>query len=240
MLAETNVAGVAILALGALLVLASIVVLSVRSKARGKGPEIPYTMRPGPSDAALETPLLQRYQGWGVVLVAFFVVWFPAQWLLEPDRNVAQDEELQTLALERGAKAIFPFSEENQLGVGCVTCHGNELQGGVIQLGEGYAAPPNLQNICAGNLGNPAHAQIARIEDIYEVIYQGRAAAGMPSWSIRNDGALTDQQINDIVVYLVDMSSRNIPFEDNICLNEDAEKRAIDLAAQQGIVLERP
>lgn len=240
MIAETNVAGIALLALGALLVAASAVTLAARNRARGKGPEIPYAMRPGPADMALETPLRDRYQGWGVVLVLFFVVWFVGQWIFEPDRNVAQAEELKTLALERGERAVLPFSEENQLGVGCVRCHGNELQGGVIQFGTGYAYPPNLQNICAGNLGNPAHTQIARVEDIYQVISEGRPLSGMPTWSIRSDGALTDQQINDIVVYLVDMSSRNVPFEDNICINPLAEARAIELAQSQGIVLERP
>ena len=47
----------------------------------------------------------------------------------------------------------------------------------------------------------------------------------MPSWSIRYQGALDDQQINDIVHYLVDMSSENVPFEDNVCLNPDAVGR---------------
>ena len=48
----------------------------------------------------------------------------------------------------------------------------------------------------------------------------------MPSWSIRYQGALDDQQINDIVNYLVDMSSKNVPFEDNVCINPDAVKAA--------------
>ena len=31
-------------------------------------------MKPGPSDPALETPLLQKLQGWGVAFVLFFVI----------------------------------------------------------------------------------------------------------------------------------------------------------------------
>ncbi len=50
----------------------------------------------------------------------------------------------------------------------------------------------------------------------------------MPSWSIRYQGALNDQQINDLVVYLVEMSSENVPFEDNVCLNEEASARALE------------
>jgi hypothetical protein len=91
MLAETNLAGIILLALGAIVVIVSIGAIVARGRARGKGPEIPHGMRPGPSDAALEAPLLYRYQGWGVLLVAFFVIWFPLQWLVEPDRNLAQE-----------------------------------------------------------------------------------------------------------------------------------------------------
>ena len=62
----------------------------------------------------------------------------------------------------------------------------------------------------------------------------------MPSWSIRYQGALDDQQINDIVNYLVYMSSKNVPYNDNICVNPDAVKRATALATAAGTVLERP
>jgi mono/diheme cytochrome c family protein len=235
-LAEINLTGVVLIGLSLLLIVVSGLSLALRNRTRGRGPEIPATMRPGPSDAALETPLLHKLQGWGVLLVAFFVIWFPANWLLEPSRNITQEESLKTLAVERGALSVQPFSEENQLGVGCVRCHGPELRGGVILAGDEPQYPPNLTTICAGNLGE--HPAIASPEDIYEVLEQGRGV--MPSWSIRYDGALTDQQINDIVVYLIDMSSEFVPMEDNVCLNPDAQERALEVAAEQGTVLERP
>jgi hypothetical protein len=50
----------------------------------------------------------------------------------------------------------------------------------------------------------------------------------MPSWSIRFEGALDDQQINDIVVYLVELSSENVPPEQNVCLNEEASTAALE------------
>jgi mono/diheme cytochrome c family protein len=238
--AASNTAGILLLVLGALLIALSAAALTLRNRTKGQEAEIPYTMRPGPSDVALETPLLHRLQGWSVVLVVFFVAWFPIQWLFEPGRNLQQENDLKSLAIERGAQAVLPFSEENQLGVGCVRCHGPELQGGVIVKGDGYAQPPNLQTICGGNLGDPAHPAIASLNDIYQVIYQGRNA--MPSWSIRYQGALTDQQINDIVMYLVSMSSQHVDFKDNICLNPDAAKRAVAKATapDSGVVLERP
>ena len=237
MLASTNVAGILLLVLGGVLIAVSVVALVLRNRTRGKGPEIPNVMRPGPSDAALETPLLNRMQGWGVVLIAFFVLWFPLQWLIEPSTNLSQEEALRAASIERGSRAVLPYSEENQLGVGCTRCHGAELKGGVIPYLDGYAYPKNLTTICAGN-NDPEHAAIASTDDIYQVIQQGRGA--MPSWSIRYNGALDDQQINDIVTYLVEMSSKNVPFDQNVCLNPVAEKAAIDRAAAAGTVLERP
>jgi mono/diheme cytochrome c family protein len=221
-----NTAGVILLVLGGVFVVAAGGALYLRSRQKEQRLDIPQGMRPGPADAALETPLLQKLQGWGVLLVAFFAIFIPYNWLREPSENLRQEEELVTLAFDRGELAVQNFSEENQLGVGCVRCHGPELRGGVIQAGGELAYPPNLTNICAGPFGDPPHNAILSQADIYQVIEEGRGA--MPSWSIRFQGALNDQQINDLVVYLVEMSSENVPFEDNVCLNEEAATRALE------------
>jgi mono/diheme cytochrome c family protein len=228
MLAETNLAGVVLIGAGILLIVGFAVLFALRNRSRGRRPEVPAGMRPGPSDQALETPQLLKLQGWGVVLVTFFVLWFPVMWLLEPGRNLQQEEALRTDSVVRGEKAVHLFSEENQLGVGCVRCHGNELKGGIIntldaQGNPTYAYPPNLTTVCGGPAYN--HAAIYSTADIYQVISEGRNA--MPSWSIRYAGALDDQQIQDIVLYLVEMSSKNVPFEDNVCLNPDASAKAL-------------
>ena len=245
MMALSDTAGVVLLILGGIFVVAAGGALVLRSRGRKEPvPDIPNVMKPGPSDAALEAPLLHKLQGWGLVLVTFFVVWIPVYWLVEPATNLEQEEDLKTEAIDRGERAIELFSEENQLGVGCVRCHGPELRGGVITAGANedgtpaYAYPPNLTNLCAGPFGNPQHNAIASTEDIYQVIEQGRNA--MPSWSIRFQGALDDQQVNDLVNYLVAMSSENVPFEDNVCLNPDASARAVEQATAAGTVLERP
>ncbi|HET9250470.1 MAG TPA: cytochrome c [Actinomycetota bacterium] len=226
MLALSTTAGIVLAIAGALITAAAIAGLALRHRTRETGPDIPDALKPGPSDEALETPLLQKLQGWSVVMLAFFVVWIPATWIFEPSTNLNQEHELTELALSRGSRAVLPFSEENQLGVGCVRCHGPDLTGGIVQAGNTFAFPPNLTNICAGPFGSPAHPAIYSIDDIYQVIAEGRGV--MPSWSIREEGALDDQQINDIVVYLVDLSSENVPFEDNVCINEEASTRALE------------
>jgi len=247
LLASTNTTGILLVTLGALAIALSIVAFALRNRARGRKPQVPGALRPGPADAALETPLLNRLQGWGVVLMTFFVIWFPIQWLLEPSRNYAQENELRALAEQRGAAAVLPYSADNQLGVGCTRCHGATLEGGVIPYTDpttgqqGYAYPKNLTTICAGIL-DPAgnHPTIVSVADVYQVIEEGRGA--MPSWSIRFAGALTDQQINDIVTYLIAMStgSGHVAYENNICINPDAQKKALDVAAQNHVVTELP
>jgi mono/diheme cytochrome c family protein len=225
MLALSTTAGIGLAIAGALIAVAAVAGLALRQRTRETGPDIPDALRPGPSDAALETPLLQKLQGWSVVMLAFFVIWVPATWIFEPSTNLNQEHELTALALDRGSRAVLPFSEENQLGVGCVRCHGPDLTGGIVQAGATFAFPPNLTTVCGGP--NTGHAAIFSIEDIYQVISEGRPPV-MPSWSIRFEGALDDQQINDIVVYLVELSSKNVPFAQNVCLNEDASTAALE------------
>jgi mono/diheme cytochrome c family protein len=228
MIAETNVAGLSLIVVGLLLVVLIVAVAALRQRTRGRKAQVPDAMRPGPSDQALETPLLLKLQGWGVVLVTFFVLWFPIMWLIEPTTNLKQEQALTNDAIARGALAVQPFSEENQFGVGCNRCHGNDLTGGVINALDAngnptLAYPPNLTTICGGaKYGHPA---IYSVDDIFQVIAEGRPP--MPSWSIRFQGALTDQQINDLVLYLVDLSSKNVPFEDNVCLNKEASDAAL-------------
>ena len=226
MLALSRALSVALLISGAVLAAIAFGALFLRGRSRERGPDIPPAMRPGPADAALETPLLQKLQGWGVLLVAFFVVWIPFVWLSEPSINLDQERDIKTQAIERGARSVELFSEENQAGVGCVRCHGPELRGGVIIAGAlpdgspNYQYPPDLTTIC----DNALHPLIKSVDDITTTIEQGRGA--MPSWSIKYEGALDDQQIGDIVQYLISISAENVAPEQNVCLNQDAADAA--------------
>ena len=226
MLGLTQVQGV-VLAIGGLIFLViAAVVLVLRGRHR-EGTDIPNAMRPGPSDPDLETPLLQKLQGWGLVLVLFFVIWMPAVWLLEPAANLKQEEALKEAAIARGRTAVELYSEQNQGGVGCVQCHGATLEGGVI-LNTQTGTPiitPNLRTECGGPY--TGHPLIYGLRDMYTTIEQGRNL--MPSWSIRYKGALGDQQINDIVNYIVSIQDpEQVPFKHNLCTNPEAVTAAID------------
>jgi mono/diheme cytochrome c family protein len=231
MLALTQAQGL-IIALGGAVLLAAAggALLVGRRRKAAAAPEIPRSMRPGPADADLETPILGKLQGWGVLLVAFFVIWIPATWLFEPQANLNQENDLLTDSIARGSRAVQLYSEENQGGVGCVRCHGTTLQGSVI-LNTQTDPPtplitPNLTTVCGGPW--TGHARIYSLNDVYTTIEQGRLPI-MPSWSIRYFGALDDQQINDLVNYIVSIQDKSqVPYKHNVCINKDATQAAID------------
>ena len=226
MIAATQT-GLLLLVLGSVVLLLAVGALALRGRAKAREIEIPRGMRPGPSDADLETPVLTKLQGWGVLLVAFFVIWVPATWLMEPSNNLSQERALLTQSVARGKHAVQNYSEENQTGVGCVRCHGPELRGALI-LNTATGTPlqtPNLTTVCGGPW--TGHPMIYSMKDIYTVLYQGRGI--MPAWSLRFAGALQDQQINDILNYVVSIQDETkVPFEHNVCINPDATKAAID------------
>jgi mono/diheme cytochrome c family protein len=230
LLGAASTAGILLLVLGGLLIVLAGGALYLRGRTRERRAPIPDGMKPGPSDAALETPLLQKLQGWGVVLVAFLALWMPFTWLREPSQNLRQEEDLKQTAIARGQAATQLFTETNPFGVGCVRCHGPELRGMPVQSGDTVVLSANLTTVCGGPF--TGHANIFSTADIQQVIMEGRNV--MPSWSIRFQGALDDQQINDLVNYLVWMSSKNVPFKDNVCLNPDASARALQQNIDNG------
>jgi hypothetical protein len=49
----------------------------------------------------------------------------------------------------------------------------------------------------------------------------------MPSWSVRYEGALNEQQINDLITYLISIQDEAVVTpENNVCTNPEAETRA--------------
>jgi hypothetical protein len=226
MIALTQAQGVVLVIGGAIFVLIAGAVLVVRGRRRVEAPDIPIAMRPGPSDPDLETPLLTKLQGWGVLLVVFFVIWIPVTWLFEPGRNLDQEKALLTDSIARGASDVQLFNEENQGGIGCVRCHGPNLSGSkILDTATGAVVnTPNLTTVCGGPW--TGHTLIYSLNDIYITIMQGRNL--MPSWSIKFQGALDDQQINDIVNYITSIQNKSaVPYAHNICINPDATAAAV-------------
>jgi mono/diheme cytochrome c family protein len=184
-----------------LLIALILVVSSAREKARTAGPAAPPSRRPGPTDEALEGRLLENYQIAGVALTVFLAVLLPFLYLREPVRQKeAANKELKESV--RLGKATF---EEF-----CARCHGPEAQGGKV---ERYVAPgvknakpadvpaPDLREIHSRN----PDADVATVA--WTAIQKGRPPTPMPTWGVRYGGPMNDQQITDLVNYLLSIQS---------------------------------
>jgi len=217
---------------------AALIAMTLRRRGQA-GPDIPPGMSPGPSDQVLERRHLERIMGWGIIFVVITAVWLPVIWLREPDQNVADAVELMDRAAARGEEWFALTSEENPTGFACARCHGLEAEGGSVpftnsETGEftpNYPVPA-LNDVCARlPIEHPDDV------DIRETIMEGREGTPMPSWSVRFEGPMNDQQITDLIAFIV--SIQEIPDEQNLCTNpaaaaeEDAEQ-APDDAGQTG------
>jgi mono/diheme cytochrome c family protein len=227
MVALTTTQLLAFMVIALALVLAfSFVAIQSKGRLRAHGaPDIPPVMQPGPSDTDLEKPRLEKLQGWGVGFVILFAVLLPLVWLREPSNNKSQEQALLKDSIARGAQEVQLFSEDNQLGIGCVRCHGsNPVVGGGVNIYNGVRVQvPPLNTVCAGP-NVPIHSAIHNLDDVKQTIMRGRPGTDMPSWSVRFQGALDDQQIQDLLNYLISIQDKKqVPFKYNVCINPNAK-----------------
>ncbi|HEV8425610.1 MAG TPA: cytochrome c [Actinomycetes bacterium] len=180
-----------------------LVISSAREKARQAGPAAPPSRRPGPTDEALEGRLLENYQIAGVALTVFLAVLLPFLYLREPARQkeAANKELKESVRLGRATFEEF-----------CARCHGTQAQGGVVKR---YVIP-GVKN------AKPADVQAPNLHEIYSrhpdedvatvawtAIQKGRPPTPMPTWGVRYGGPMNDQQIIDLVNYLLSIQSDN-------------------------------
>src|SRR5919107_1705417 len=165
-----------------------VAISSAREKARQAGPSAPPSRRPGPTDEALEGPLLERYQLAGVALTVFLAVLLPFLYLREPVRQKTAASKEMSESVRLGHATFEEF---------CARCHGPDAQGGVVKR---YVTP--------GVKGaKPADVQAPNLHEIYSrhddedvatvawtTIQKGRPPTPMPTWGVRYGGPLNDHQ----------------------------------------------
>ncbi|MFN2545103.1 MAG: cytochrome c [Actinomycetota bacterium] len=186
-------------------------------------PDIPSAMRPAPADAELEKPRLEKLQGWALASFLFLAIWIPVAWLNEPSTNQSQERTLEQESVNRGAKEVKPFSESNIFGVGCERCHGEGLAGGQNLFNGAIVPVPSLQEVCGGPNSPGLPVPIHNSTDLRNIIERGIPGTDMPSWSVRFAGGLDDQQIDDLVLYVIKMDQKYVKFKENVCINSNAK-----------------
>lgn len=198
------------------LVLAAVGAVLLGMRRPGTTPEldIPKGMQPGPADPDLENQLLVRHYMWGLVLVVALAIWIPVYWLNEPTANKVDTQKSLQESILRGHLTTLPGTQLNPLGFNCQRCHGPGLHGGQNVFNGNIVPVPNLQTVCGGS--KYGHPLIKSLQDVVATISEGRSGTDMPSWSVRFAGAMDDQQINDLVNYI--LSIQKVPPKDNVCL----------------------
>jgi mono/diheme cytochrome c family protein len=178
-----------------------IVISSARERARRAGPAAPPSRRPGPTDEALEGRLLENYQLAGVALTVFLAVLLPFLYLREPTRQEAAASKEQQESVRLGKATFEEF---------CAQCHGDQAQGGTVKR---YVAP-GVENAKPTDVQAPDLREIHSRhpdEDVATVawtaIQKGRPPTPMPTWGVRYGGPMNDQQITDLVNYLLSIQS---------------------------------
>jgi mono/diheme cytochrome c family protein len=178
-----------------------LVVSSARQKARQAGPAAPPSRRPGPTDEALEGRLLENYQIAGVALTVFLAVLLPFLYLREPARQKAAANKELTESVRLGEATYHEF---------CLRCHGEGAAGGVVKR---YVTP-GVKNAKPTDVVAPDLREIHSRhpdEDVavvaWTAIQKGRPPTPMPTWGIRYGGPMNDQQITDLVNYLLSIQS---------------------------------
>jgi mono/diheme cytochrome c family protein len=178
-----------------------VAISSAREKARQAGSSAPPSRRPGPTDEALEGPLLERFQIAGVALTVFLAVLLPFLYLREPVRQKAAASKEMSESVRLGQATFEEF---------CQRCHGPNAQGGTVKR---YVTPgvkgdkphdvqaPNLHEIYSRHPGEDV-ATVA-----WTAIQKGRPPSPMPTWGVRYGGPMNDQQITDLVNHLLTIQS---------------------------------
>lgn len=179
----------------------------------GGRPSIPIGFRPAPSDDELETNVLERWQGWGLLLTVLLALLLPLYIMFyEPVRMRTAALEQRRESIERGAAHFALSTEENTNGFGCAQCHGANAQGGIAANFRPPGSPPDAKplNVSAPNLREVFKRRLGLGDTpkeayrfVFETVAEGRPGTPMPAWGLGYGGPLNDQQIEDIVNYLI-------------------------------------
>jgi mono/diheme cytochrome c family protein len=178
------------------LVLLIVALASARQRASTAG-NLPPSRRPGPTDEALEGRLLESYQAAGVVLTVGLALLLPFLYIREPVRQREATQKFSKESVELGRQTFETF---------CARCHGIDATGGTVKrfTPPGSKTPtdfhaPNLHEIYKDD---PNVSNLA-----WRTIQQGRPGTPMPTWGVRYGGAMNDQQITNLVNYLLSIQS---------------------------------
>ena len=166
-----------------------------------------------PEDDVFEGRRLDKFLGWGLILMAIVAIGLPIYWLAEVGRQTGSIRGFDKRSWHRGEELFLSTQAKPHPGFGCADCHGAAGQGGtakwnlpvynedgtkVQEKGKDKLEPVSWVA--------PAINTVAlryRVAQIKAVLVYGRGAnKPMPAWGVAGGGAMDDQQIEDLTHFL--------------------------------------
>ena len=161
--------------------------------------ELAPNRKPYYDDEVLEGPRLTRALSTGLVLLAVCSVGLPLYWLNEPSRMDGAIQMFDDTFVTRGSRLFAPTADG---GYNCAGCHGAEGVGGIAPF---TITDADAQFVATVNWQAPALNTVLlrySIEEVREILTYGRPGTPMPAWGAEGGGALTTQQIDELIAYL--------------------------------------
>jgi mono/diheme cytochrome c family protein len=179
---------------------------------RKRALSVPVGFRPAPSDDELETNVLERWQGWGTLLLVFLALFIPLYFIFfENQRSNDAGLRQRAESIRRGAH-IFAQAKPGAHGfqAGCARCHGTYAGGGIVPKFKPNASAdpvdvpaPALNQVFKRQIVDAKKTPRDAYRYVYDTIAQGRAGTPMPTWGLGYGGPMNDQQIEDTINYLL-------------------------------------
>jgi mono/diheme cytochrome c family protein len=176
-----------------------------------------------PDDEVFEGIRLDRWLGWALISMTVVAMSLPLYWLNEQNRQTGASRGFDNRSVHRGEEVYGP---DTHIGFNCAKCHGANGGGGVAKYlvadydekGNPIIDPktnkPKVHNVVwsAPRINNIGLRY--KPEQIRNVLVYGRGGAKnnpMPAWGIKGGGPGDDQQIDDLVNYLLHLSIEENP-----------------------------
>lgn len=179
---------VLLLAVAALMVWMAYLWLNSRRPQRLE--DAPANLQPGMSDDELETSKLTRILSTAVVSAAVLAVVMGLYYANESNRQAQAAEKIHEKDVEEGERWFEFFS--------CINCHGPGAGGGGAEFTE---ARSDLSTSWAAPSLNDIFFRFSE-KEITELIDYGRAGTPMPANGLEGGGAMTKQEVEQVMAYL--------------------------------------
>ncbi len=183
--------GSVVLTIAAAAFLAWVGYLFLSSRRRSRAPEeTPQNLQPYLSDDELENKRVTRVLNVAVIAAAVLAVALPVYFINEGDRQVAAAEKLEERDIEEGEHWYSTFS--------CINCHGPDGGGGAAPFVE---ARSGLDVAWTAPSINDVFLRFEE-DEVRHWIEYGRSGTPMPASGLEGGGAMTVQEVDQVIEYL--------------------------------------